>query len=124
MKLTTLTDNFGTLDASARYSVAGYDGIAFYLRGFLTETVQPECEGHPAEDCGEDGLYCSIGDVLYCDGSCNSPEEIVNESLVVAVMVGDDREHIVDVSDLTILADEDYCHECGQIGCGHDGIER
>lgn len=43
---------------------------------------------------------------------------------MVAVMVGDDRKHTVDVDDLVPLADEDYCHVCGQIGCTHDGIDR
>jgi hypothetical protein len=39
-------------------------------------------------------------------------------------MVGDDREHIVDVDDLTEIAREDYCGVCGQIGCSHDGLDR
>lgn len=37
------------------------------------------------------------------------------------VYVGDDREQLVEVSELTEIADEDYCHECGQIGCTADG---
>lgn len=80
------------LDLDARYSVDGYEGIAFYLRGYV-ERYDPET----GEDIGEDRDY------------------------VRAVMVGDDREHVIDVSDLTRLADEDYCGVCGQIGCTHDG---
>jgi hypothetical protein len=37
--------------------------------------------------------------------------------MVEAIMVGDDRVHIVDVDDLTKLDDDDYCHSCGQIAC-------
>jgi hypothetical protein len=36
-------------------------------------------------------------------------------------MVGDDCVHIVPVEDLEILGEDDYCHECGQIGCTGDG---
>lgn len=32
-------------------------------------------------------------------------------------MVGDDRVHLVDPDDLTKIEDDDYCHECGQVGC-------
>ena len=39
-------------------------------------------------------------------------------------MVGDDRVEVVDKDDCTELAEEDYCHECGQIGCTHDGLDR
>jgi hypothetical protein len=37
---------------------------------------------------------------------------------VRAVMVGDDREHIVDIEDLTVITD--YCRGCGQIDCHGD----
>lgn len=40
------------------------------------------------------------------------------------VMVGDDKVHIVDKDDCTEIPEEDYCHECGQIGCTHDGLDR
>lgn len=42
---------------------------------------------------------------------------------VVAVMVGDDSEHEHDPDDLAEIRDEDYCAECGQIGCTADGRE-
>lgn len=35
----------------------------------------------------------------------------------VVVMVGDDREHDLDASDLTAICEDDYCPGCGQIGC-------
>lgn len=44
--------------------------------------------------------------------------------MVIVVMVGDDARHVVDPADLTALGDLDYCHVCGQVGCGHDGLDR
>lgn len=99
------------IDMDARYSVIGYEGIAFYLIGYVIEP--PDCQGHP--DDGEfDG---PIGEAFYCDGSCEEPW--VNEQMVRAVMVGDDRVHEIDVDDLTEISEDDYCSGCGQIGCGH-----
>jgi hypothetical protein len=43
---------------------------------------------------------------------------------IVCVMIGDDAHHVYDLDDVVPLAREDYCGECGQIGCGHDGIDR
>jgi hypothetical protein len=43
---------------------------------------------------------------------------------VVAVMIGDDRRFTFDPEELEPLDDLDYCAECGQIGCCHDGRER
>lgn len=43
---------------------------------------------------------------------------------VRVIMVGDDAVHTVDPDDLRTLDDLDYCAECGQIGCTHDGRER
>lgn len=83
------------IDFDARYTVAGYRGVAFWLVGYAPDTTYDE-------DTGE-----------Y--------EDIVRDDQVVAVMVGDDRKHIVDVDDLTKLDDDDYCHSCGQVGCTHDG---
>ena len=82
------------LDFNKRYAVAEYPGIAFYLRGYVE---------HDDEDTEWSGIRA------------------VDRERVVAVMVGDDREHIVEIEDLSVLADEDYCGVCGQIGCEHDG---
>jgi hypothetical protein len=38
--------------------------------------------------------------------------------LVLAHMIGDDRETAFDPDDLEPIKDEDYCSGCGQIGCG------
>jgi len=78
------------LDMEARYKVEGYGGIAFYLRG-----------------------YCMIRDEDWEWSGI----EFEDKTKVEAVMVGDDRVHVVDVDDLTVLKDDEYCPECGQIGC-------
>jgi hypothetical protein len=33
-------------------------------------TTQPECPGHPCDDYAGEYPYAAIGDVAYCDGSC------------------------------------------------------
>lgn len=43
---------------------------------------------------------------------------------VVAVMIGDDKHFSIDPAEVTPIDRLDYCGECGQIGCGHDGLER
>lgn len=82
------------IDFSARYSIAGYGGIAFYLTGYKKiKDEDYEWSGIETED----------------------------KQFVEAIMVGDDRLHYVDVDDLTVLDPESYCGECGQIGCTADG---
>lgn len=91
-----------TIDFDSRYSVDGYRGIAFYLVEYAAEVI----DGY--EDCDDDGMWWYV-----------EPEVVEDRSRVIAVMVGDDRRHTVDIEDLTPLSDEDYCSGCGQIGCGH-----
>lgn len=102
------------LDFDATYRVEGMDGIAWQLVGY--ETYPLECEGHP-----DDGEFNGpIGETFYCDGSCNDGEVGTNPDMVIGIMVGDNRKHTIDVAELTVIDEEDYCHSCGQIGCGHD----
>jgi hypothetical protein len=39
-------------------------------------------------------------------------------------MVGDDRYFMFDPDDVSPLAREEFCGECGQVGCAHDGLIR
>lgn len=122
--MTPEVDTVAEIDFDSYYAVDGYRGTAFYLLGYV-EQRETECPGHPAEDCGEAGEGCAIGDVLYCDGSCLiDAEPYPDREWVRAVMVGDDREHEIHVDDLRKIDREAFCGECGQIGCGHDGLER
>lgn len=43
---------------------------------------------------------------------------------VLTRMVGDDRDQDVDREDVRLIEREDFCGQCGAIGCGHDGVER
>jgi len=87
-----------TLNWNAHYTITGWsDGIAWYLTGPVM-----------------------IEDEDYEWSGIKEPHEF----LVKAVMVGDDRVFEVDRDDLTLLDDLDYCAECGQVGCTHDGRDR
>jgi hypothetical protein len=102
------------IDFSKRYKV-GSLGVAWQVLGYATEWAQEDytlvCED---PECIHDDPLCWLSD---------EPEEIEDHSKVRAVMVGDDREEIIDVDDLTVIPDDGYCRTCGQIGCTHDVYE-
>jgi hypothetical protein len=82
--------------AAPAYRMDGYHGIAWHVLGWEVEAnEQTEWTG-------------------FSDLTGN----------VVAVMVGDDRRFTFDPSMIHPLNREDYCGECGQIGCRCDGLER
>jgi hypothetical protein len=116
-------DDDGTVCVDCKSScfvAAQWPGVAVRFVGYVTETVHPECPGHSAADEPNDG-HAGIGDVVYCDGSCQSAETETDYGTARVVMVGDDREHEVALDDLIDVDDADFCSECGQVGCGHDG---
>jgi hypothetical protein len=76
--------------------VDGWPAVAVWIRGWQTE---------PDEDTEWSGYENRTG-------------------MLVATMVGDDAQHLIDPGDVITLPREDYCGECGQIGCGHDGLDR
>jgi hypothetical protein len=47
--------------------------------------------------------------------------ECVDESRVDAHMIGDDQVFVFDVEELIPINDDEYCSECGQIGCTANG---
>lgn len=99
------------IDFNATYKVAGYGGVAFYLKRFAQtpeETTYLDTDPETGEEVEVFGGYEMTDDTGF----------------VIAVMVGDDTEHTIDVDDLTKIDEDDYCHECGQIGCTHDGRDR
>ena len=84
-------------DFDSAYRADGWsDGIAWSVYDY---------ESVPDEDTDWTGYECATGRVL-------------------AHMVGDDRLFAFDPDDLTPLAEEDFCHVCGQVGCTHDGYDR
>lgn len=94
------------IDFDATYAVQGYRGIAFYLLGWeqVWEPYTFLCSNEDGEEWEEDS-----GEGEWVDDP--------DRQNVIAVMVGDDRKHTVSIDRLTRLSDDDYCPECGQIGC-------
>ena len=97
-------------DFTATYTAEGYGGIAFRATHYETEVVEVEYDLYLSED--EEDVFTA--------------HELVEERTgrVVAHMVGDDRDFSFDVEELTAIDEDDYCAECGQIGCTADGRDR
>lgn len=99
------------LDYDARYTVDGYDGVAFYIYGYQ-QIWEPYTSIYEDEDGNE--YEEESGEGEWHD----------NPDILLMVMVGDDRKFEVDPADITKIDDNDYCSECGQIGCTADGKMR
>lgn len=110
----TATSTIPTVDFEQFYTVKGWGGIAFWLKGWATDTREVE--------------DWSCGDAQHFhDDDCEVQWDIESydrDDAVMGVMVGDDMPHWIDVDDLIPLAREDFCGECGQVGCTHDGYDR
>lgn len=113
------------------YRVSGHSGIAWYVRGWEMEwrTVQTEHECGTCDGTGDDLSAENEEDATCedCEGSGKlyyDEQEQCRTGQVVCVMVGDDRHWAFDPEDVQPLEREEYCGECGQIGCGHDGYDR
>ena len=78
------------------YKVEGYKGIAWNVLGWETQAD---------EDTELTGISERTGKVI-------------------AVMIGDDRYFTFEVDEIHPIQREEFCGECGQIGCGHDGLVR
>lgn len=84
-------------DHAGAYTVDGWgQGIAWHVLGWETQ---------PDADTEWSGYEVRTGNV-------------------VAVMVGDDRHFSIDPENIKPLAREDFCGECGQVGCTCDGYDR
>lgn len=77
-------------DFDAKYTTEDYGGVAFYVTGY--EKIRDE-----------DYEWSGI--------------EYENKERVTCIMVGDDRVFTYEVDQLTKISEDDYCPECGQIGC-------
>ena len=73
------------------YAVRGWSGVAFGVLGWETE---------PDSDTEWSGYENQTGNLIV-------------------VMVGDDRLYSVSPTAVSEIAQDAYCHECGQIGCKH-----
>lgn len=93
------------IDLTAHYTI-GIPDVAYYLVEYATEWTEEEWIYSGEGDPEDESSY------FY-----NEPEEVEDRTRVRAVMVGDDRVFIVDVEDLTLLGEEEFCRGCGQVGC-------
>ncbi len=74
---------------------------------------------------GNEGVaYRVLGWETKPDEDTEWTGEEVRTGRVVAVMVGDDHRYTFDLNELQRIEREDYCGECGQLGCAHDGYDR
>jgi len=98
------------MDRSKRYMVRGWRGVAFYFAGY-PKVWEPDM-AMMTDDAGNE-WEAETGDGEWVEDT--------ESGMVLMVMVGDDHEHKVDATDCTEIGEDDYCHECGQIGCTADG---
>jgi hypothetical protein len=101
-----MTEEF---DFDARYKVDEYEGIAWNVVDYATEWTE-ESWTYIGGDRDDENNY------LY-----NRPEEIEDRNYMVCYMVGDDRKFVFGIDQLTKLEEDEYCSECGQIGCKANG---
>ena len=118
-------------DFEPAYRAHGYGAIAWSVTGYAQKWTNEEWTYMGDEDdpdAGADDYFERTGYYYPDENPANyvysEPEQIEDRSRVVAHMIGDDRDFTFDVDDLTPIAREDYCGECGQIGCAHDGYPR
>lgn len=91
----------------------------------------------PCEDCGsEDQASCTcdhdetVGPIPVgthvrvntCSGVALTVQSYRPDGRMVVRMVGDDRDWDVDPADAETLPEDEFCSECGQIGCGYGNI--
>lgn len=96
-----------------RFKIDGYDGVAFYIYQWTQKAVPVSSH---IEIAGEEDYTNSY-----------AVEEVIDEwewvddpdsEMMEVCMVGDDHVHTVDISEMTLIDDDEYCSNCGQIGCG------
>lgn len=84
------------------------------------QTNCPVCEQAEAVADFFDNPYVSNAQLM---GVAYWTKRIFDDE-IHAVMVGDDRVHVLDAADVTVMDREAFCGECGQVGCTHDGLDR
>jgi hypothetical protein len=92
------------LDFDGFYTVKGYSGVAWRIEPrqiLVAEHRNTDAYGLPDPYWGEEDLY------------------EVDDQTVWGIMVGDDRRHVIDVTDLEWIEDDAFCRECGSTGCMH-----
>lgn len=94
-------------DTGSYVSVKDKGGIAFYIHDwYKTERINGYIDWDERADFESSFVE-------------TDREEIVDKTKAIVIMVGDDDEWVVDTDDLEPISEDDFCYECGQIGCGH-----
>jgi hypothetical protein len=84
-----------------------------------------EIEDDPEDLWVEDDPEFPAGTMVRLDDIwCAAIVKRVQGDWAEVVLVGDDIQRLYEVSCLTKIEREEFCGQCGQIGCGHDGLER
>ncbi len=99
-------------DFRTAWRIEGCGGVAFRVTGWIKEYRQ-EDDQIICED-----LECDhqLSDMCWSAGETSIVE---SDEWIKAVMIGDDREDSFHIDRLSPLTDDQFCRECGQIGCGH-----
>jgi hypothetical protein len=79
-------------------------------------------KAYKVEGWGEGIAWRVIGYRTYKDADWVwTGYECIDETQVHAYMIGDDRVFEFDIEEITPIEDDEYCSECGQIGCKANG---
>lgn len=112
---------------SGAFKTRDYDGVAWRVIGWELEPLSTwqccDCGACGYERDGGGGKTIDDGDpdCNHEDIDWNAEPEYERTGALICIMIGDDRPFIYDPSDLTRIAETDYCCSCGQIGCCADG---
>lgn len=97
------------INTEGRYKVLNQPGVAWRVLGpaqvWTEESWEIVCED---DDCDHASDMCYV----YFE-----PEQVDDDYMVFCVMVGDDKVYSFYADDLELIDEDDYCRECGQIGC-------
>lgn len=107
-------------DFDVHYTHPDFRGVALWAARHPVEHADSDDNWEPDPDYPDEMFWMGC-EKFYGDVDCTC-EPDVNQ--VVVYMVGDDRPFVVDCDDLVKIDRSDYCGECGQIGCTHDGYNR
>ena len=108
----------GEFDGS--YSVKGYGAVAWEVWGWELEPLAVfscvNCAYIRVEREHGGGRVECRGN-LECEHEIYPGDELQYERTgnIIAHMFGDDKEWTLDPSDLTLIDEDDFCHECGQM---------
>jgi hypothetical protein len=108
---------------SGAYSIDGWAGIAWHILGWKLSPIAvwscPDCGALGFEREHGGGATTDKGDPAcdHANAFWEDEPDYERTGQLIAVMIGDDRHFTVDPSDIHAIAENDYCPECGQIGC-------